>query len=152
MHTKSILLSKIGYLQQLHHGCFKFDKSTDYIPHYLLISIKVQKGHTKVNVEFVWAFDVKNTSVEAWISQGSVWTFIRLTMYPDKQTHTARIKVPWGLDREQKWHAKDGLLLSYLHIEIIVLWILGGRVMVKVYNNYTDKDAEHSMLFYRLII
>ncbi len=41
-------------------------KSTDsYIPCLLLISIHVKKCHTKVNVDHVQDFDVKNTPVEA---------------------------------------------------------------------------------------
>ncbi len=42
-----------------------------YIP-FLTKSIKVQKGHVKVNVELVPVFDVANTPVEVQINQGSL--------------------------------------------------------------------------------
>ncbi len=38
------------------------NKSTDYISHLLRTSFKVQKGHTKVNVELVQDFDEENTT------------------------------------------------------------------------------------------
>ncbi len=49
------------------------NKSTDYYVKCLLqTSIKVQNGHTKVNVKLVQYFNVENTPVEAQINQGSL--------------------------------------------------------------------------------
>ncbi len=56
------------------------DSTDTYIPCILWTSIKDQKGHTKVDVELVWDFDVENIPVEAQSNQGSLWTFY----YTDK--------------------------------------------------------------------
>ncbi len=66
-----------------HLFTFIHDKNTySYVPRLLWTSIKVQKGHTKVNAKLVWDFGVENTSLQAWINQCNLWTFIMLTRYP----------------------------------------------------------------------
>ncbi len=49
-------------------------------------SIKVQKGHTKVNVQPVQGFDMENTPEDEGSNQSrfnDFWTFIALTRYLD---------------------------------------------------------------------
>ncbi len=76
------------------------NNSTDsYAPGLLQTSINIQKGHTKVNVDLVWDFDVENIHVEAWINQSSIWTIIMLTRYLDEQKDGDWIKLP----RTKSW-------------------------------------------------
>ncbi len=61
------------------------------------ISIKVQKGHTKVNFELVW-FGCGEHPVDIQINQGSLWTFVLLSRYldgwMDGQIDGARLRSP----------------------------------------------------------
>ncbi len=45
-------------------------------------SLKVQKGHTKVNVELVRHFDVEKIPIKLQHDTGNLWRVITLTRYP----------------------------------------------------------------------
>ncbi len=69
-------------------------------------TLKVQKGHTKINIELIRDFDVENTTIKLQLDTGNLWRVVTFTRSSQmlrarkfKKGHTkVKIKLGWNSD------------------------------------------------------